>query len=380
MAHKSTEHQRSASALLQEVLLGVDGNAMIKAGQGFELYQSRVRTGFLRGLGTEVIDSLRSYIHAVQQNQEPVASFFKRIQQLYEQVQVTQGCEIGGLTRKAFALEGLANGAYYERFRPFVQKVHLNTSLVKLAKSSLDDIQSAGTDVLVSSRFYKDHAILPGRFPAAKARAATTEPPPPAKNKPSADPMLESIIQNMRQGRWLGPDQARWIQQKYKYIHCWTNTHTTLDCSRIKEKWDISAKTNFPPSVPRGEKSRQATSAKTESDTRGSEPSETANAAKTVTTGEHCPHVMGTELEKNVTFEAADELDDTFALHNTIETTDNDLLASMTQMAERSAEDAHRSQLLPLEQKVVARMAKSDCCSDGQVRSSMGQTRCHANL
>jgi hypothetical protein len=47
MAHKSTEHQRSATALLQEVPLGVHGNALIKSGQGFELYQSPVKTGFL---------------------------------------------------------------------------------------------------------------------------------------------------------------------------------------------------------------------------------------------------------------------------------------------------------------------------------------------
>jgi hypothetical protein len=206
MAHKSTEHQRSATALLQEVLLGADGNAMIKAGQGFELYQSRVKTGFLRGLGTEVIDGLRNYIHVVQQNQEPVASFFKRIQQLYNQVQVTRGCEIGDLTRKAFALEGLANGAYHEVFKHFVQKIHLNSGRVKLASISLDDIQSAATDVLVSSKYYKDHAILPGRLPVVKARAAVTDQLPPGNaDKPSDDPMLESIIHNMRRGRWLAP-------------------------------------------------------------------------------------------------------------------------------------------------------------------------------
>jgi hypothetical protein len=304
-----------------------------------------------------------------------VASFFKRIQQLYDQVQVTRGCEIGALTRKAFALEGLSNGAYHEIFKPFVQKVHLKTGLVKLATSTLDDIQSAAADVLVSSKYYTDHLIMAGRFPTVKARVATepTPPPPPTGNKPSNDPMLESIIQNMRQGRWLGPDQAGWIQTQHKCVQCWTNTHTTEACNWLKEKWHITAKSDTgppsrpPPSGPREGNGRQVTDGKPEGNAQ--EAKEVANAAKTATgelpTDRSCGEGVPERLNRSGSESDSepDNSDNAFATRNTVHTTGADLLAAMSQMAERSAEDTRRSALLkskPIAQKTVARMAKSD--------------------
>jgi hypothetical protein len=52
-AHKVGTVQRAAQSLLQEEVQGINGLALIKAGKGFELYQSRFKTGFSQGLGRD---------------------------------------------------------------------------------------------------------------------------------------------------------------------------------------------------------------------------------------------------------------------------------------------------------------------------------------
>jgi hypothetical protein len=64
-AHKVGTVQRAAQSLLQEEVQDINGLALIKAGKGFKLYQSRVKTDFSRGLGTETYEALWEYIHSV---------------------------------------------------------------------------------------------------------------------------------------------------------------------------------------------------------------------------------------------------------------------------------------------------------------------------
>jgi hypothetical protein len=165
-AHKASTVQRAAQSALQEKICGINGFDLIKAGRGFELYQGRVKTGFSRGLGTETYEALWEYVQTVQQNGETVGAYFERLSQLYGQVQLTKGCEFGEITHKTLALKGLENGAYYEVLAPWVRKVLAGQNRLKVESSSIEDLQQAGTNLLVTSRFYKDHTIQAGKLPA----------------------------------------------------------------------------------------------------------------------------------------------------------------------------------------------------------------------
>jgi hypothetical protein len=112
--HKEATVQRATQSLLQEEFQGVKGLDLIKSGKGFELFQTRVKTGFTRGLGTETYEALWDYVHSVQQDSETVGAYFERLKQLYGQVQLTKGCEFGIMSRMTLALKGLENGAYHE--------------------------------------------------------------------------------------------------------------------------------------------------------------------------------------------------------------------------------------------------------------------------
>jgi hypothetical protein len=57
-AHKVGTVQRGVHSLLQEEVQGINGLDLIKSGRGFELFQTRVKTGFSRGLGTETYEAL----------------------------------------------------------------------------------------------------------------------------------------------------------------------------------------------------------------------------------------------------------------------------------------------------------------------------------
>jgi hypothetical protein len=161
-AHKVGTVQRTARSLLQEEVKGVNGIDLIKSGKGFKLFQSRINAGFSQGLGTETYEALWEYVHSVQHNIETVGAYFERLKQLYGQVQLTKGCELGLMSRKTLALKGLENGSYHEVLGPWGKKVLAGQNRIKVDTSSLDDIQREATNILVTSRFYQDHTIQPG--------------------------------------------------------------------------------------------------------------------------------------------------------------------------------------------------------------------------
>jgi hypothetical protein len=99
--------------MLQEEVQGVKGLDLIKSRKGFELFQTRVKTVFSRGLGTETYEARWEYVYSVQQDSKTVGAYFERLKQLYGQVQLTKGCEFGIMSRKTLALKGLGNGAYH---------------------------------------------------------------------------------------------------------------------------------------------------------------------------------------------------------------------------------------------------------------------------
>jgi hypothetical protein len=82
-AHKGGIVQRTTQSLLQEEVLGINDLDLIKAGKGFELFQSRVKTGFSRCLGTETYEALWEYVHSIQHSGETVGAYFERLKQLY---------------------------------------------------------------------------------------------------------------------------------------------------------------------------------------------------------------------------------------------------------------------------------------------------------
>jgi hypothetical protein len=196
-AHKVGTVQRAAQSLLQEEVQGINGLGLIKAGKGFELFQSRVKTGFSRGLGTATYEALWEYVHSVQQNVKTFGAYFERLKQLYGQVQLTPGCEFGSMSRKTLALKGLENGAYHDVLGPWVQKVLGGQHKIKVDKATMEEIQHAATNLLVTSRYYKDHTIQQGRMPA-RARAATDLPASGPPDAGSGDTMMESVFARIR--------------------------------------------------------------------------------------------------------------------------------------------------------------------------------------
>jgi hypothetical protein len=198
-AHKVGTVQRAAQSLLQEEVLGINGLDLIKAGKGFELFHSRVKTGFSRGLGTETYEALWEFVHSMQHSGETVGAYFERLKQLYGQVQLTKGCEFGEMSRKTLALKGLENGAYHECLPPWVKKVLAGQNKMKIESATMEDIQSSATNLLVTSRYYQDNTIQAGRLPAKARAASDSASPPPLRSPPAeSDSMLESIFNRIR--------------------------------------------------------------------------------------------------------------------------------------------------------------------------------------
>jgi hypothetical protein len=308
-----------------------------------------VKIGFTRGLGTETITNLRAFIHAVQQNHETVGAFFKRLQQLYEQVQITKGCEIGNLTRNTFALEGLMNGAYHEVLAPFVRRVQLGQGKVKFHSATMGEIQSAATDDLVSSRYYRDHAIQAGRLPV-KARAADEAPCSPSTSSKDSDPMVDRIVNRIHTKMYFTPDMCDWIQQNYRCVQCWSNGHTMTDCHRLRTHWNITAKSSAskttsrgPPPSASGGAARQTQISLADPVESKSEKAKVANAAPGEQTSEEMPTLCD---ELSASSSEADESDDAFATYDTLTTNDDDLLHTITQVTTRKAEDTKQCGLL----------------------------------
>jgi hypothetical protein len=122
-SHKTQSTIDAAQSFLSEEIQGVNDMELIKKGLGFELFQKRVKTAFCRGLGSETVDAMWTYVHATQKSGETVGAFFKRVSQQYALVQLTDGCDFGDVTRKTLALQGLKHGSYQEVLGPWVHKV-----------------------------------------------------------------------------------------------------------------------------------------------------------------------------------------------------------------------------------------------------------------
>jgi hypothetical protein len=209
--HKEATVQRAPQSLLQEEFQGVKGLDLIKSGKGFELFQTRIKTGFTRGLGTETYEALWEYVHLVQQDSETVGAYFERLKQLYGQVQLTKGCEFGIMSRKTLALKGLENRSYHECLGPWVKKILAGQNKLRVESASLEEIQSAATNSLVTSRFYRDHTILSGKLPAG-ARAAigptslSGPPPPPPPHLLVWTSASSSSLWRLDDGKCLRPN------------------------------------------------------------------------------------------------------------------------------------------------------------------------------
>jgi hypothetical protein len=384
--HKSAATQRGVQSLLKEEISSVNGLALIKEGKGFELFQLRIRTGYSRGLGSETMSYLWDFMHAVQHSEETVDSFATRLELLYKQVMLAEGCEMGDLTKKSIFVFGLAKGAYSEVLSPFAKKIQLGQGKLKLKTATLRSIQSDATNLLVTSRYYKDNVSRPGRKPAS-ARLADTVSPPPSTDT-SSDPMVTKLFSHIRQKHNLPRDVTDWIRQTYDCVHCFSNGHDTSGCFSMRRKYNVKLKTGSEgsdksKSTPNSTASGGVTGrqvVETKSDT----PPEKASVATVgSTTGKRLPSTnpgkppaepTSTRDEVSVGSSSdsseADESDDTFTIFNTFAETDTDMLDALNQMAARNVEDGRRTATLdsglapkPLStkgKKTVARVTTSD--------------------
>jgi hypothetical protein len=382
--HKTSATQRGVQSLLKEEIGEVNGLELIKEGRGFELFQLRIRTGYSRGLGSETMSYLWDFMHAVQQSEETIDSFATRLHLLYKQVMLAEGCEMGSLTKKSIFVFGLAKGAYNEVLAPFTKRIQLGQGKMKLKTATLRAIQSDATNLLVTSRYYKDNVILPGRKPAA-ARAAAADTAPDSSSPASSDPMVEKLVAHLRTKQNLPRDVTDWIRQTYDCVHCFSNGHDTSGCFGMRRKYNVKLKpdstdkpsTPTDPTTSGGVKGRQAVAPATEKAEKSNPAPKVSfatepNTAPGTKSGKLSALVpapvedVGTDDESDV-----DESDDTFAMFETMTETDTDMLHALNQMATRQVESAQRAQGLdqpnlvpkPLSEKgkkTVARVANRD--------------------
>jgi hypothetical protein len=186
--HKNSATQRDVQSLLKEEIGDVNGLDLIKEGRGFELFQLRIRRGYSRGLGSETMSYPWDFMHAVQLLEETVDSFATRLDLLYKQVMLAEGCEMGDPTKKSFFVFGLTKGAYSEVPPPFTKRIQLGQGKLKLKTATLRAIQSDATNLLVTSRYYKDDVIFPGRKPLA-ARVTDADPASSSSSSALSDPI-----------------------------------------------------------------------------------------------------------------------------------------------------------------------------------------------
>jgi hypothetical protein len=152
------------------------------------------------------VDALWNYVHSLQLSNETVGAFFKRIQQQYNVVQLTDRCDFGDVTRKTLALQGLKQGAYQEVLSPWVRKILIGQGKTRLATATMNELQSSVTGILTTSKFYKNNAIQPGKATSRARLANGTELSEPlarqvSDDKPCNNPMIESIVARLRNKR-----------------------------------------------------------------------------------------------------------------------------------------------------------------------------------
>jgi hypothetical protein len=257
----------------------------------------------------------------------------------------------------------------------------------------MDAIQGAATNILVTSRYYSDHTIQPGRLPA-RARAANTTLPhdsPP----PTGDVMMESVIDRIRAGEFLSGSQARWIRDTYSCIHCFRKTHGTESCHKLANLYEVkkhpggerpSSSTRPPSTRPTGPRppapapggaARKATEGAEDKD--DSRPAASPSGSTVTSKGEHGRVVVHpTPPVTTVTDDdfdsivadsesVADESDDTFALFDTLASSDHDLVHSIANIQARRTDSETRLPTAPVpipislrKAKTVAKIAKTD--------------------
>jgi hypothetical protein len=223
-----------------------------------------VKTAYSRGLGTETVDALWKYVHSMQSSGKTVGAFFKRLEQQYALVQLTEGCDFGSVTRKTLALQGLSHGAYQEVLSPWgVKKIIGGQGKTKLATATMGELQSAATDLLMTSKFYRNNVIQAGKANAcaryADADDSTIEHGRQvAQDKPCDDAMIEGIVDRLRSKRNPSQGMARYIHKTFSCIHCFTvNGHHTTGCNALKEDFLVTKKSTRPPpgNTPQGTRS-----------------------------------------------------------------------------------------------------------------------------
>jgi hypothetical protein len=177
------------------------------------------------------------------------------MQQLYDQVQLTAGCSMGETAQKSFTLKGLRHGAYHEVLGPWVKKTLIGQGHLKLATASLSSLQHGATDLLATSNYFKGNILMPGKLPvtpAARKAGTNSEAASSPNDTPSADPLIEGIVWQLRSGFPLSLSQTTWMRTKYRCFHCLSNSHTLAGCRSLSTHWKVSAVTPGDAPAPRG--------------------------------------------------------------------------------------------------------------------------------
>ena len=337
-AHTDPVKRRNARELLVDNVNGVDGAQLVEQGKGIELYQQRVKDGFFRGLGSEAIDALEAYVNAAQLSLESVGAFLTRHKLLYLQVTRTEGCTLGETAQKAFALYGLRRGAYQDVLATWVDKVMLGNGSLKLVSATFRDLQQHATNLLTTSKYYKDNALLPGKASPTARQAATPD-------TPSSDSMIENIVGCIRRRSAFNRDITAWIRANYSCPHCFSNSHTLVECKAAGSLWDIRLKapqggettkgpsTERPTTNVKRENGSNTSTATNPPTARKAQPATYKEAAKGKDAGEQIP-VKATPgpLSTPSSQSSCDESDDRFQFFACY-ATDDSLLDSIEQQA-----------------------------------------------
>jgi hypothetical protein len=350
--HTSSMQHHSARALLEDTMGDVDGNLLVKQGKCFEMFQLRIKTGFSRGLGTEAITHLKEYIAAMHLSLEPIGAYVKRKGQLYTQICLTKGCELGSTARTAFLLDGLQRGAYQDVLKPWVNRILLGQGKLKLT-SDVKDLQQAATDLLATSTYYKGNVLQAGKTivqPSARAATDTASPSTTGdtSNARSDDPILEGIVQKIRTGMPLSKSQTQHLRNTFSCPHCLSNTHAFERCHQLNSKYYMKIRT------PRAPSDQASTPGGKESAARANAPAKESTSAPptedTTTTAEPPAKAAA------ATAPGEDSADDSEAYESDSGflpldyDSDPDLLSNLSQQARRAA----------AEQTIIAKLSNSE--------------------
>jgi hypothetical protein len=205
--------------------------------------------------------------------------------------------------------------------------------------------------------FYQGNILSPGkphRQTTPAARAATDTKRKPSEDTPGTDAQLKGIIPHIWNGTPLNHGHTTFIRNKYKCIHCFSNTHVLEACRAISKRWGVTV---LPPDP--GGRSHSGQKAAANSNIEAVPPIVPSPApipSAPAPKAQVATHTSSTPGEEDAS--EADKSDETFTYYGY--DSDPDLLPALTQQAARKTADQARVRFLDKPTTTIARMANNE--------------------